>query len=125
MCIRDSYQIVADEKGLRFENLKYGDIKVREGRRVEDFAPFVVFPQAWNVEGMDLSLPFDEQKYQSAQQGLEALLATLKVRREAAAGDAELLKKLAKVEALAYHNLAAAQALLPPEKPTIRLLDPN
>ncbi|MGE4580546.1 MAG: cytochrome c3 family protein [Desulfuromonadales bacterium] len=120
-----SYQIVADEKGLRFENLKYGDIKVREGRRVEDFAPFVVFPEAWNVEGMDLSLPFDEQKYQRAQQGLAALLATLQVRREAAAGEAELLKKLAKVEAVAYHNLAAAQALLPPAKPTIRLLDPN
>ncbi len=108
-----SYRIIADEKGMRFENLHTTDIKVKEGRKVEDFAPFVAFPpDAWNIQGIDFSLPFDDTRYAKSRADLEAFVQQLDALQKAAAGHEDRLKELSRVRAVSYHNLKAARDLL-------------
>lgn len=99
-----SYTVVADEKGIRFLDMKNTEIKPAKGRKVEDFAPFAFFPDAWNVSGIDFSIPFNEKKYAKADAALQAFLQDLDKRPQ----DAETRK----VRAMAWHNLAKAKEML-------------
>jgi len=106
-----SYKVVADKQGLRFEDFKYTPIKPAAGVSVADFAPFVDFPKtAWDVKGIDFSIPFNKQKYDRAAADLKTFLAKV----DAALASAREKKRkngLAQVKAVAYHNLAMAQAM--------------
>ncbi len=104
-----SYTLVADGKGLRFNDLEHSEIRPAEGRSISDFAPFVLFPRGWNGVGGDLSIPFSDARYAREKGALDAFLAELEKARGAAATDPERLKALAPLRGIAHHNLAAAR----------------
>ncbi len=72
---------------------------------MEDIAPFALLPKnAWDVKGVDLSIPYDENITGLARSELDAFLAELNKRT----GGAELQK----IRVIAYHNLAMAKKML-------------
>jgi hypothetical protein len=99
-----SYTVVADDKGIRFADMKNDPIALAGGRKLEDFAPFVFIPKAWDVAGIDLSIPFSETKYRIADRQLQDFLKQLDRRPQNAH------TKL--IRAVAYHNLNAAKRML-------------
>ena len=99
-----SYTLIADRDGLRFTDMKNSEIKPAKGRNVLDFAPFTLMPEAWNVKGIDLSIPFSEKKFQESDRELERFLAQLNRRPEGAQKE--------RVRIMAYHNLKKAKEML-------------
>lgn len=99
-----SYTVVADRDGIRFTDMKNTEIKPAKGRSAIDFAPFTVMPDAWNVKGIDLSIPFSEKRYRKADAGLEMFLKELEKRPQD--------EKTAKVRVIAYHNLKKAKEMV-------------
>ena len=70
---------------------------------MEDFAPFVAFPpDAWNIQGIDFSLPFDDTRYAKSRADLEAFVQQLDALQKAAAGHEDRLKELSRVRAVSY-----------------------
>lgn len=99
-----SYTVTADKSGIRFSDMKNTEIKPAKGRNVLDFAPFTIMPEAWNVKGVDLSIPFSERSYQKSESELEAFLKRLEKLPKT--------EKLAKVRVIAFHNLKQAKQML-------------
>ena len=99
-----SYTVVADEKGIGLADMKNDPITTAGGRKVEDFAPFVLIPTAWNVSGIDFSIPFSETKYHDASRELQDFLKQLDRQPQNA--------RTKLIRAVAYHNLAAAKKML-------------
>jgi hypothetical protein len=98
-----SYTIVADENGMRFENIKTSEIVPQAERHISDFAPFTFFPAGWNVSGIDFSIPFESREVAEATSDLERFLTEL----EAAEG-----VDTGHIRAVAYHNLNMAKQML-------------
>ena len=72
---------------------------------MEDIAPFAVLPKnAWDVKGIDFSLPYDEKKTGTARTDLEKFLADLDKRSG--------VTDLRKIRIIAYHNLEMAKKML-------------
>jgi hypothetical protein len=115
-----SYKVVVDGKGMRFTDLKYSEIKPAEGRKAIDFAPFTLFPHAWDVEGIDFSIPFDETKVLQASAGLEDFIKELMAAEKAASGNAAGLAELAGIRAVAWHNLGMARELWAKRQASLR-----
>lgn len=99
-----SYTVIADQGGIRFTDMEHTEIKPAKGRNAVDFAPFTVLPDAWNVKGIDLSIPFSEKKYKKADSELEIFLKKLEKRPKD--------EKTARIRVIAYHNLKKAQHML-------------
>jgi len=63
---RGTYKIVADSEGLKITGLRaLGPVKVQEGYHIEDFAPWLYFPDRWHAPG-DFSIRAEWDKYQSS-----------------------------------------------------------
>lgn len=99
-----SYTIIADAQGMRFVDQKTGPIKVAKGRNAIDFAPFTQLPtDAWNVQGIDFSIPFKPERVQLANEELKTFLAKLSQQPQN--------DRTKVIRAVAYHNLAAAKKM--------------
>ncbi|GFO63485.1 cytochrome C [Geomonas paludis] len=100
---KGSYTVVADRDGMRFTDQVWEKPEMAGTRKVEDIAPFTLLPStAWDVKGIDFSLPYDQQKTDAARRELDAFLAGY----IAAGAEAK------KIRSIAYHNLALAKAML-------------
>mgnify|MGYP007006690653 CR=1 FL=1 len=74
--------------------------------QVEDIAPFAVLPKdAWDVKGIDLSIPYNDEKTAEARTELERFLKELDTRPDAPK-DGDIIR------VIAYHNLAMAKKML-------------
>lgn len=98
------YTVTADKNGIRFSDMKNSEIKPAKGRNVIDFAPFTFMPQAWDVTGIDLSIPFDERRYLATGSELDRFLKELEGHPQGDHRD--------RVRVLAYHNLKKAKEML-------------
>lgn len=106
-----SYKVVADGKGMRFVDLIHSEVKPQPGRRAEDFAPFVRLPGAWNVEGIDLSIPFDPARVAAAKAEVQGIMKELDD-LETKTQNEERISQLRQVRAVAWHRPAAAREML-------------
>lgn len=102
---KGSYTVTADKNGIRFSNQVWENPTLAPKRKLEDIAPFALLPKnAWDVKGIDLSIPYDEKETGVARSALDAFLAELSKRK----GGSELQK----IRVIAYHNLAIAKEML-------------
>lgn len=106
-----SYTMVAGKKGIKFENMTNSEIVPAEGVDVEDFAPFLKNPEAWNVKGIDFELKFDDKKYAKGFGDYQNLYAELH-NRISSEKDPAKLEQLKKIKAVLPHNVAYAAAML-------------
>ncbi len=110
-----SYIITGDKNGLHFSNLDvHTKIEPVKGRHADDFAPFVDVKDAWNVEGIDFSIPFDENKYEKALNSYNIVYAkihTLKMKYKKAKNK-EMLNKLKMIKAILPHNMEMANKMI-------------
>ncbi len=102
---KGSYTVTADKNGIRFSNQVWENPALAAKRKLEDIAPFALLPKdAWDVKGVDLSIPYDESKTGLARSELDAFLAELGKHK----GGSELQK----IRVIAYHNLRMAKEML-------------
>ncbi|MCG2822681.1 MAG: hypothetical protein L6364_03185, partial [Desulfobulbaceae bacterium] len=100
-----SYTLTADKNGLRFSDLDWEEPALAANRKLEDIAPFAVLPKdAWDVKGVDLSIPFNDKKTAKARTELERFLAELDRQSDN--------PNAGKIRVIAYHNLAMARKML-------------
>ena len=102
---KGSYTVVAGKNGIRFTDVVWEKPSLAAKRKLEDIAPFAVLPStAWDVKGVDLSLPFRDQKTAAARKGLERFLSILDTRPNDA--------RTKEIRVIAHHNLAMAKKML-------------
>ncbi|QWV99559.1 cytochrome C [Geomonas nitrogeniifigens] len=101
---KGSYKVLADKDGLRFTEQVWEKPEPAGNRKLEDFAPFTLLPaSAWDVKGINFSLPYDKKKTDAARKELDLFLAELAGRKDAEG---------ARLRGIAYHNLELAQSML-------------
>jgi hypothetical protein len=106
---KGSYTITADKNGIRFSNVKWEQPALAPNRKVEDLAPFAVLPtNAWDVKGVDLSLPYNDKRTTSARKELDRFLLELDKRKDD--------PRVKEIRVIAYHNLAMAKKMLKAKK---------
>jgi hypothetical protein len=102
---KGSYTVVAGKNGIRFTDLAWEEPSLAAKRKLEDIAPFALLPPtAWDVSGIDLSLPFRDKKTASARQELDRFLA--------AVDKLPLDARTKEIRVIAHHNLAMAKKML-------------
>ncbi|MBI2355152.1 MAG: cytochrome c3 family protein [Deltaproteobacteria bacterium] len=102
---KGSYTITADKDGMRFGDVTWEEPQLAPNRRLEEVAPFAVLPKnAWDVNGIDLSIPFDDKKTATARKELDEFLKELDRRKDD--------PKVKEIRVIAYHNLAMAKKML-------------
>jgi len=102
---KGSYKITADKNGIRFSEVVWEQPALAPNRKLQDVAPFAVLPTtAWDVKGIDFSLPYNREKTDAARKKLDRFLATLEKRKDE--------PRIAEIRTVAYHNLAMAQKML-------------
>lgn len=104
-----SYTVVADAKGLRFENWRWDPVQPVVGRKTTNFALFTTNPEAWNVTDVDLSLPFDEAAYQASRSKLDQFITKVDAALARQKDDATVTARLKRIRNLAHHNLSFAE----------------
>lgn len=62
-----SYTVKAGKDGITFDNFTNSEISLAKGRKIEDFAPYILNNSVWNVKGIDFELKFDDKKYAEGQ----------------------------------------------------------
>jgi len=108
-----SYTIKATRDGLFFSGLQYTDIVPTKKRHIEDFAPFsTVNLDAWDVKGIDFSIPFDEKKYEKKRNELNLVLAMIHNLKMKYKKKPEKLGKLKTIETILYHNVDKAKEMI-------------
>ena len=104
-----SYTITADKNGIRFSNVAWEQPSLAANRKLEDIAPFAVLPtMAWDVKGINFSLPYNKQRTDAARKDLERFLAELDKRKDD--------PRAAEIRAVAHHNLAMAKQMVKAKK---------
>jgi hypothetical protein len=105
-----SYTIKADKNGITFDNFTNSEIVPAEGRKITDFAPYVIKNTLWNTKG-DFELKFDDKKYADTKAQYLQLSAKLHhmISNEK---DAEKKKKLMLIKTVMSHNTAYAAKML-------------
>ncbi len=110
-----SYIVKATKNGITFTGFEnHTPIIPKDGRKVEDFAPFLTKPDAWNVKGIDFSIPFDESKYEKELDLYNMVYAEihqLRVKYKKVKNQ-EMLKKLKKIKAILPHNPELAEKMV-------------
>ncbi|MCM0082279.1 cytochrome c3 family protein [Geomonas sp. Red32] len=106
---KGSYTVTADKDGIRFSDVTWEAPSLAQGRKLQDLAPFAVLPKnAWDVKGIDLSIPFNDKKTKKERSNLDTFLAELDKRPPA--------EDLRKIKVIAYHNLKMAKEMLESRK---------
>ncbi|MDU0460637.1 MAG: cytochrome c3 family protein [Geobacteraceae bacterium] len=102
---KGGYTVTADKNGIRFSDQVWERPELAAKRKMEDIALFTVLPKdAWDVKGIDFSLPYDEIKTGTARTDLEQFLADLDKRKG--------VTDVRKIRVIAYHNLEMAKKML-------------
>lgn len=106
---KGSYTITADKNGMRFSDVVWDEISLVPNRKLEEVAPFAVIPKdAWDVKGIDFSIPFNDKKTSAARKELEKFLAVLDKRADD--------PRTKEIRVIAYHNLNMAKKMLNAKK---------
>ncbi|CAH2032005.1 cytochrome C [Trichlorobacter ammonificans] len=102
---KGSYTVTADKNGIRFSDVVWEQPSLAPNRKLQDVAPFAVLPTtAWDVKGIDFTLPYSKKKTDAARRDLDRFLAELDKRPKDS--------RTAEIRAVAYHNLAMARKML-------------
>ncbi len=106
-----SYTVRADKKGLTFNNFTNTEVLPVEGRKTEDFAPFLINYGLWNVKGIDFELKFDDRKYAEGRGAYLQLSAKLNhlINKEK---NQEKKKSLELIKSIMNHNVQHAEMIL-------------
>ncbi|UOD34933.1 cytochrome c3 family protein [Deferribacteraceae bacterium V6Fe1] len=107
-----SYFIKAGKDGLMFSDINFSEILPVKGRNADDFAPFVYDGKAWNVKGIDFSIPFDDQKYEKQLNKYNMLYAQIHDLRLKFNKDKITSEQLKKIKAILPHNQQLAEKML-------------
>jgi hypothetical protein len=107
-----SYVIKAGKDGLIFSDINFSEILPVKGRNVDDFAPFVYDSKAWNVKGIDFSIPFDDQKYEKQLNKYNMLYAQIHDLRLKFNKNKTKSEQLKKIKAILPHNQQLAEKML-------------
>jgi len=107
-----SYIIKAGKNGLEFSDFKVSEITPVKGRHIDDFAPFVYNKDAWNVKGIDLSIPFDDKKYENQLNKYNILYAKIHTLKMKYKKDKKKLAELDKIRAILPHNQEIAAKMI-------------
>ena len=108
-----SYIVKATKNGITFSGFEnHTPIIPKPGRDVEDFAPFLTLPNAWNVKGIDFSIPFDEKKYEAELNKYNMIYAEIHALKLKYAKDEAKLEQLNLIKAILPHNPEKAQQML-------------
>lgn len=106
-----SYTMKAGKDGITFDNFTNTEVSLAEGRKLEDFAPFLLNSGVWNVKGIDFELKFDDEKYASGRGEYLQLTAEIHDLINKTK-DPEMKKKLETVKSVMHHNPAYAAKML-------------
>ena len=106
-----SYTIKASKDGITFDNFTNSEIELADGRKISDFAPFIINNTLWNVKGIDLELKFNDKKYAEGKAEYLQLSAKLHhlISKEK---DAAKKEKLELIKTVMNHNVAYAKKML-------------
>jgi hypothetical protein len=107
-----SYIIKAGKNGMEFGDFKYSEIVPVESRHIDDFAPFNYVKDAWNIKGIDFSIPFDENKYENQLNKYNLLYAKIHTLKIKFKEDKNKLEKLNRIKAILPHNQELAENLI-------------
>ena len=107
-----SYIVTANKNGLTFSEFKYSKIEPIDGRNIDDFAPFVYTPNAWNVKGLDFSIPFNKKVYEEDLNNLNIVYAEIHNLKMKFKKDPEKVSKLNLIMAVLYHNIEIGKKML-------------
>ncbi len=108
-----AYSVLASEKGLTFSGFAQTSVNPAGGRKVTDFAPFIAAgAETWNFEGVDLSLPFNEEKVDQARMRFNLLYARLHELLHARSDVPADLVELRRIRSVLYHNADVAEEML-------------
>jgi len=107
-----SYTIKATKDGLFFTNWQNEKPVPVKGRKIEDFAPFLVSGNVWDYKGKDFSIPFSEKKYEKAKGEYDLLYAKIHSLKQKYKKDKEKTKKLNIIKAVLHHNTDKAKEML-------------
>lgn len=106
-----AYRIIASKNGIIFDFFNNTEIIPVEGRRIDDFAPFIFFPEAWNVKGVDLSIPFNEKLVVQENILYKKIYAEINYLMSKEKNE-ERISKLKLIRAILPHNREYAMKLL-------------
>jgi len=106
-----SYTIKANKDGIVFDNFTNSEVVPADGRKIEDFAPFLMNTGVWNAKGIDFELKFDDKKYAEGKSEYLQLSAKLHhlINKEK---DADKKKKLELIKTIMNHNVKYAKQML-------------
>ncbi|MFO7983110.1 MAG: cytochrome c3 family protein [Desulfuromonadales bacterium] len=107
-----AYTVKASRDGLFFSGFTHSEIQPVEGRKVSDFAPFAVIDNVWDVEGVDLSIPFVDETYEKQRSRHNLIYARLHHLKTAGGESSERLEELRSIEAILPHNQDRAEKML-------------
>jgi len=107
-----SYIIKAGKNGIHFSDFKHTEIQLVNGRHIDDFAPFVMKPDAWNVEGVDFSIPFNEEKYENDRIKLNTIYAEIHSLEVQYKNNSSKKAELEEIKTILYHNRDMAKEML-------------
>ncbi len=110
-----SYIVKATKDGITFTGFEnHTPIIPRDGRKIEDFAPFLSVPEAWNVRGIDFSIPFDETEYERELNLYNMVYAEIHQLRMKykKLKDQAMLEELRKIRAILPHNPELASTMI-------------
>ena len=106
---KGSYTLTAGKNGIRFSDQAWEKPVMAGKRKLEDIALFAVLPpNAWDVQGVDLSLPYNDRKTAQARGDLDRFLAAL--------GKLPDDARTKEIRVIAYHNLEMAKRMLNDKK---------
>lgn len=106
-----SYTITAGKDGITFDNFTNSKVEPVKGRKIADFAPYLINNKLWNVKGIDFSIKFNDKKY--AENRSEVLEFEAKIHRLInTTKDPAMKKKLKLIKAVMYHNVKYAEQML-------------
>ncbi len=107
-----SYTLKATRDGLFFSEFTNSEILPVEGRKVSDFAPFVILSNVWDVKGIDFSIPFDERKFEQQRNRFNRLYAQLHHLKTANKNQPGRMDVLRLIESILPHNQQRAETML-------------
>lgn len=107
-----SYIIKAGKEGMYFSDFEHTEIQPVKGRNIDDFAPFVMKPDAWDVEGIDFSIPFNEKKYENDTQELNKIYAEIHNLKMQYKNSGSKKAELEEIKTILYHNRDMAKEML-------------
>jgi len=106
-----SYTVTAGKNGITFDNFTNTKVSLAKGRKISDFAPYLINNTLWNAKGVDLELKFDDEKYADGRSEYLQMSAKLHhmISKEK---NAEKKERLKLIRTVLSHNADYAKKML-------------